>query len=259
MLSPIPDEWQYVPPASLVAGGGSYAVALASILGTMAIAFDGLHAGPAPNASGGYPLVLQNLKQAFLVVPEDMSAADALRCHQSIWDWVGKLSSAGDQHELAFVFILPGNASKGYEEALAIGLSVPAIDPVATGHAVWPRSGALSGLLDLVTTMLSMDLLPLKARRAVDGKRLALKRLRVAVTQNDPMAIQATAHAVLNAFQAAEYNLDLFCRPPSHRHGNLLRGWLNALVTGHVTQDWCDTGRDQLAAWLVEDDKQNLP
>lgn len=255
----IQDEWGYAPPESLVAGVGCYSAALAFTLGTVAIPFDRLHAGPESNSGGGFPRVLEDLKHAFLVVPEHMSATDVLRCHQSIWNWIEKLTSAGDQHELAFLFVLPNNVSKGYEEALAVGLSVPAIDPGATGHAIWRRSGGLLELLDLINATRPMDLLPLMARRTADSKRLALTRLRVAATHDDPTAIGDAVLAVCDAFYAGEYHLDLFCRPPSHRHGNLLRAWLNAGVTGPVTPDWYITGKNQLAAWLVEDDKRELP
>lgn len=259
MSFPIPDELRYAPPESLVAGVGPYSAVMAAILGTVAIPFDRLHAGPESNSCGGYPRVLEALRRALLVVPEGMSTSEALQCHQSVWDWVGKLSSGGDQHDLAFLFVLPENASRGFEEALAVGLSVPMIHPATTGHAVWRRSGALSELLDLVATTRPMDLLSLMARRVVDVKRLALTRLCVAVAQDDPTAIVAAVQAVLGAFHAAEYHLDLFCGPPSHRHGNLLRAWLNAGVTGPVTQDWCATGRNQLSVWLAEDKRQDLP
>lgn len=225
----------------------------------MVIPFDQLHAGPESNLGGGYPRVLENIKQGFLVVSEDMSPADALRCHKSIWNWIGKLSSAGDQHELAFLFVLPENASKEFEDALAVGICVPMIDPAATGHGVWRCSGEFSELLDLVTATHPMDLLPLMARRSADSRRLALTRLRAAAMHDDPTAIGAAVQAVVDAFSAAEHRLDLFCRPPSHRHGNLLRTWLNAGVTGRVTPDWYITGKNQLPAWLVEEDKWVVP
>jgi len=255
MMSRIPDELRYKSPESLVVGIGAYSAALASIMGSVAMAFDQIHDGPEPDIGGGYPRVLDNLKRVFFVVSDDMSAAEALRCHQAIWNWVEKLSCAGDQHDLVFIFILPATASKEYEDALAVGLCVPEIVPATTGHAVWRSSGTLLGLLDLVTATRPMDLLPLMARRTVDAKRLALARLRVVIMQNDYAVIREAAQAVLDAFHSAEYHLDLFCRPPSHRHGNLLREWLHADVTGPVTHDWCATGRNQIADWLIGDYK----
>jgi len=252
MQSPIPNEWQLVPPESVVVGAGPYTAALASILGTVGIPFDRFHAGPVPNAGGGYPRVLDSVRQALLVAPEDMAPGETLRCHQAVWGWIEKLSSAGDQHELRFLFILPGSVSAEYEEALAVGLCVPEIDPATTGHAVWRRSGGLFELLELIAATRPTDLVRLKARRSADRKRLALANLRVAVMDDDVAAICAAVRAVMDAFKGKEYHLDLFCRPPSHRHGNLLRGWLNAGVTGPVTQHWCTTGRGQLAGWLVD-------
>ena len=252
MQSEVPYEWQLVPPESVVVGVGTYTRALASILGTIVLPFDRLHAGPAPNAGGGYPRVLENVRQVLLVVPEDMAPADAMRCHRAVWGWIEKLSSAGDQHDLRFLFILPETASAGYEEALAVGLCVPVIDPATTGHAVWHRSGELSTLLKLIAAIRPMDIVRLKARRFADRRRRALAGLRIAVMGDAPETVLAAVLAVLDAFRGMEYHLDLFCRPPSHRHGNLLRGWLNAGVTGPVTQDWCAIGRGQLPAWLAD-------
>ncbi len=252
MSSTVLNEWQYNPPESVVVGCGSYSAALASILGTVPLPFDELHAGPEPDTDGSYECLLENLKHVLLVVSNEMAAAETLRCHQSLWRWVEKLSSAGCQHDLAFLFVLLENTSEQYEHALAIGLSVPAIHPPTTGHAVWRRSGSLPELLDLVAATQSMDLLQLTARRAVDIKRLALARLQSAVGRDDLNDLQGAVQAVFQTFRGNEYEFDLFCRPPSHRNGNLLRRWLTVAVTGTVTQDWWTTGKSQLTSWLDE-------
>jgi hypothetical protein len=250
MTHSIPDEWQCHPPEAIVAGDGSYTTVLAGVLGAAVLPLDGLHAGPEPNPDGGYPRVLDSLKRVFLVVQEDMSATDALRCHRAVWDWVEKLSSAKVEQNLAFIFVLPEHAAMDYEDALAVGLSVPAIDAATTGHAVWRRSGTLPELINLVAAIQPQDLVRLLARRKNDGKRLALGKLRIAAAQDDPVATRAAAQAVLDAFHLAKVHLDLFCRPPEHAHGHCLRRWLDACVTDPVTPDWCETGRTQLAVWL---------
>lgn len=259
MPFPVPVEWRYESLESLVVGVGAYSDALASIMGTVALPFAQLHDGPVPDMRGGYPRVLENLKRALLVVPEDMSAAEALRGHRSIWNWVERLSSAGDQHDLAFVFVLPVTDGNEYEEALAAGLCLSSIDPTSTGHGVWRQSGMLLELLELAAAIRPMDALSLRARQRSDHRQLAIEHLRDAVMQGDATAIRDAARVVLAAFRPAEYHLDLFCRAPSHRHGNLLRVWLNAGVTSPVTQDWCATGRSQLDVWLVDDNRQKLP
>jgi len=252
MPSPILNTWQYAPPESLVAGDGPYAAALASVLGAAVIPLEDLRAKPESKDDGGYPQVLESLVRVFLVVPESMSAAGALHCHQSIWEWVGLLAPARDQHELAFIFILPADVSEGFEDALAAGLGIPQVDPATTGLAVWWRSGSLSELLSLLAGIRPMDLLPLRARRAADAKHAALAKL-LAWAANDSMAVREAARGVLAAFSGCEYLLDVFCRPPCHQNGNLLRSWLKKSETETVTHDGWMEERKQLAAWLEQD------
>lgn len=247
----LPGDWQTSPPQSLVVGDGPYTAALATLLGTASIPLALLNAPPEPNERGGYTRVLNELERVFLVVPEDMQPAEALHCHHSLWGLVEKLSSAGDHHDLAFLFILPPDASRSYEEGLAIGLAVPEIDPATTGHAVWRRSGPLSGLLDLVASIQPMDLPPLRARQARDTRHAALARMRAAIAQDSPSVGKEAARAVLDAFLDHEYHLDQFCRPPWHSHGNLLRTWLGASVTSPVTQDWWAASKQHVPEWLA--------
>lgn len=253
MYSPIPNRWRCDPPESLVAGDGPYAVALALVVGAEAIRLEDLRAGPEPNDAGGYPQVFENLTRAFLVVPESMSAAEVLRCHQAVWEWFIKLAPGGDQHELAFVFILPPDASKGLEDALAAGLGIARIVTATTGHAVWRRSGSLLELLDLLASIRPMDLLLLRARRTADIKHAAIAKLLAAAAKADSIAIREAARKVWDAFSGREYLLDVFCRPPSHRNGNLLRSWLKKTVTETATQEGWLEERKQLAAWLEQD------
>src|SRR5437899_1898725 len=135
MASTIPEEWRSYPPESLVAGDGPYALALASVVGTVPLSLACLRTD-LDSEGGLYDRFLSDVTRVFLVIGDSVSAAEALRCHQAIWDWIGKLAPAGDEHDLAFLFILPPATSKGFQEALAVGLSVPEIDPATTGHAV---------------------------------------------------------------------------------------------------------------------------
>jgi hypothetical protein len=258
-LQLIPHEWFEVPLETFVAGEGPYTRALAGIFGVTSLPLSQLEGGCLEGPCEGYPLVLEALKRVVLVVPEEMAAADALRYHQFVWEWIVRLSSAADQHEAAFIFVLSENASEQYDEALAVGLSVGVTNLGTTGHAIWRRSGTLAELLELIASVRPVDLQLLMARRRVDGRRLVLNRLRLALTQDNPVVIRAAMHAVLEAFRSEEYHLDLFCRPPSHRHGNLLRKWLMIGVTGAVTRDWCATAMSQLTAWLIEQDTKVLP
>lgn len=245
-----PDEWRSTPPQALAVGDGPYTAALATVLGIASIPLALLHAGPEPNDRGGHTRVLDDLERVFLVVPEDMQAAEALHCHCLIWGLVEHLSAAGDHHDLAFVFILPADASRSYEDSLAIGLAVPEIDPATTGHGVSRRSASLFELLDLAASTHPLDLPPLRARQASDTRHAALSKLRGAVAQDDPYAASEAARQVLSAFARHEHFLDQFCCPPRHPHGHLLRAWLSAAVTGPVTQDWWTVSKQHLAEWL---------
>ncbi len=250
MPLPIPPHWRYAPPESLVVGKGAYAAALASVFKAEAITFENLRDGLKWINDSSYPQVLSDLARVFLVMSGSMSAADALQCHEAVWDWVGRLAPAGDQHELVFVFILTSDESKEFEDALAVGLSIAEIDPATTGHAVWRSSGALTELVCLLASVQPMDLLPLRARRTSDVKYATLERLRATVSRSDATAVRDAAREVLVAFSGSEYLLDVFCRPPSHRHGNLLRKWLTVTVTESVTQHWMEEAK-QLTGWLV--------
>lgn len=247
----VPQEWFTNPPRTLVIGSGPFARALTGIFAAGSLDFNVLTADPASDEDGGYPRVLERLERVCLVADERISGSEALQLHGATWEWVKKLTSAGDQHELTFVFIAGGD-SKTFEEALALGLGVAAIDPATTGHGIWRMGDSLEGLLSLFGRIRPMDLLPLRARRAADVRHVALARLRTAIAQDDPSIASEAARDVLSTFSGQEYHLDLFCRHPSHRHGNLLRTWLNSAVTGSVTPDWLSTGREQFPVWLTE-------
>jgi hypothetical protein len=247
----IPNEWRASPPQALAIGNGPYTIALATVLGIASAPLALLNALSEPNERGGHIRLLDDLERVFLVVSEGMSAAEALGCHQIVWGIVAKLSSAGDHHDLACLFILPADAPRSYEESLAIGLAVPEIDPATTGHGVWRRSGSLSELLDLAASIKRMDLPPLRGRQARDTRHAALAKLRAAVAQDDPSAANAAAQEVLASFSGHEYHLDLFCRPPRHPHGNLLRTWLSNAVTSPITHGLWATRKPDLADWLT--------
>jgi hypothetical protein len=251
MSSSIPTEWQYDPPRSFVVGDRPYASALASVLGTVALPFEQLEMGPTPSNSGGYPRIFQCLKWVFLVVPEAMPAGEALRHHHEVWEWVEKLSPDREQHDLAFVFILPPGASQSYEGTLAAGLIVREIDPATSGHAVWRRSGSLSDLLALVGRTRPMDVVRLRRRLASDSRQIALAKLRTAATEHDLKQGKEAALGVLAAFRGQEHHLDLFCQSPCHKNGHLLREWLKTAVTSIVTPAIWEEQRGKISDWLA--------
>jgi hypothetical protein len=248
VTTPIPEAWFSQPPHLLVVGEGAYACALAQILAAAHLRPDQIASEPAPNEAGAYPRVLEGLERVFLVAGISQSAADLLRMHDALWRWVEKLSPAGDQHELAILFVLPPSGD-GLARTLAAGLALEQFTPDLPGHGLAAMDDPLERLLAKATALVPQDLPPLRARQAADGRHTALAALPKA-TSNE--ARIAAALRVNEAFQGQEYLLDLFCRPPSHRHGNLLRTWLNAVVTNQVTPYNHDSSNESPADWLNE-------
>lgn len=242
-------EWNDTPLESLVIGDGCFAVVFATCFGAGLLSEKELRDGPESSLDGAF-CVPKNLERIMLVVSDNMVPAEAIQCHAAIWHQIEQSSRAKDQHDLAFVFVLPPSAGTSYEEALAAGLGLPTLDPATTGHAVWNRSGSLSELLKVIDSIQPHDLMWLQACRTADGKRKALAQLRGLPANAQPTAIQAVAKLVLDEFRDKQYLLDVYCRPPSHQNGNELRKWLRAAVTGPVTQDWWEGTRRNLDQWL---------
>jgi hypothetical protein len=252
VTSNIPETWFASPPHLLVVGGGAYARALAQVLAAGCLSSDDIASEPEPNEADAYPRVLGALEHVFLVAGTSHSAADVLRMHDGLWRWVEKLSPEGDQHELAILFVLPPTAD-GISKALAAGLGLEQFAPDVPGHGLALMDESLESLLAKSATILPQDLPPLRARQAADVRHEALKALRQAGPDE---ALLTAARRVNEVFRGQEYLLDLFCRPPSHRHGNLLRTWLNGVVTGRVTPHDAGSSDGNPSDWL---DKTRFP
>jgi hypothetical protein len=250
--TPVPDAWRSSPPHLLVLGEGAYARALAQVLAAACIRPDEIAAEPAPNEVGGYTKVLGSLERVILVAGAGDTAADLLRWHEAVWQWIEKLSPEGDQHDVAILFVLADASGSSLADGLALGLGLEKIDPATTGHGIARMSDSLETLCTTLAAIRPMDLPPLRARRAANERHQALEMLKHAASLNEPATLRVAAERVQVAFTGQEYNLDLFCRPPSHRNGNLLRGWLNRIVTGGVTP--YDAGESVVGPleWLTE-------
>jgi hypothetical protein len=246
----LPETWLASPPSNLVVGVGAYASALALILGGEFIRTEQILVGPGPNEVGGFPRVLGGLERVFLVASSSHSAADLLRIHDVVWDWVEKLSPDGDQQELSILFVVPSASCESLAIPLAAGLGLERFEVGTPGHGLIRMDSPLPALFAAVATVPSQDLPPLRAQQAANRRHALLKAL-IKATEDE---VPAAARRVNEAFVGQEYLLDLFCRPPSHRNGNQLRGWLNAVVTEEVTpynaarsdgspSDWLDEGR----------------
>ncbi len=249
---PLPKTWRASPPHLLVLGEGAYAHALAQILTASFLRPEDISADPAPNEGGGYTKVLVNLEAVILVAGTGDAASDLLRWHESVWRWIEKLSHEGDQHDVAILFVLADASGSSLADGLALGLGLEKIDPATTGHGIARMSDSLETLCASLVAIRPMDLPPLRARRAANERHQALEMLKHAASLNEPTALHAAAERVQVAFEGCEYHLDLFCRSPSHRNGNLLRGWLNRIVTGGVTP--YDAGESVVGplGWLTE-------
>lgn len=250
MPATIPNEWLVNPPVNLVVGHGPYAAAVALILGASRLSFDPLLSGPAADDHGRFPRVFGDLSRILLVVPDTMSAEEALCAHEAAWAWVVKLAPEADQHELAFLFMLPPDATDGFESALAAGLGLEGFGTGAVGYWAWRRSGALDDLIHVLTTLAPADLLVLKTRRSADRKHFAIKSLQQKLKSGEAAAIAQAAEAVIESFRDMEYQLDVFCAPPSHQNGNLFRGWLQRVVSPNSTPTGWHQEIAQVRSWL---------
>ena len=249
MPSPIPDEWRVLLPTTLVVGNAQYTAALAVIFGTTPLPLNTLLDGPRPEEDGRFRRVFEDLRRVIIVVGDGMSAAEVIQCHQAVWRWVVTISSKKEEHELSIIFVLP-DATNAYAHGIAVGLSLSEIDPATTGHALWYRSGSLVDLVDVANRTIPVDLVALRSRSARDAKHAALAQLRAAITGGDSSAVVSAARKVQAEFSGHEYQLDVLCCPPSHRHGNLLRNWLHAAVTDSVTPEQHSNARREIATWL---------
>jgi hypothetical protein len=247
--NPVPPAWLSAPPTTLVIGHGPYARALGIILGAACLGSEDLLTGPAPNDAGGFPRVLAELERVFIVAGTSDNPSESLRVHTALWEWVMKLSPNGEQHELAIVFILPPNDGCRTVESITIGLGLTGVDPTEAGHAFVLMNASLEAVLTQVGRVRPMDLPPFRSRQAADVRHAALLAMRS--TESGESLVDA-AKRVIEVFRGQEYLLDLFCRPPSHRNGNQLRDWLNAVVTGDVTAyDGPELGGNPVD-WLVD-------
>ena len=236
----IPNDWFSEPPRLLVVGGGPYANSLAQVLGAAQLALECLEGGPERNEGGGFSRVLDHLETVFLVMPDAIAPAEALWHHHWIWDWIEKLTLGREFHEVAVIFILGAEVPASFDLALATSLAVVAVDPAICGHAIWRSSGELPDLIKVARQLIRKDLQALRCRRSVNVQCKSLRAL-VAVAQSDAddKAWSSVVNSVADAFRSRNnyLNMDLFCVPPCHRNGHLLRQLLHAAVTEPVTPD----------------------
>jgi hypothetical protein len=238
MPSPVPETWSSDPPKIIVAGAGPYASRLAQSLGVIPIPLQQLEGGPAPKSDGMFDRRLNALEQVYLLIPEEMSAAEALSYHHWIWDWIEKLTTGKDCHSVSFIFIIGSEAPEAFDRAISTSLALAALDPRICGHAIWRRSGDLASLTELAERTSPRDLQALRGRRASDVRRKSLAALAAtAMSTAQARAWFAAAKTVTNAFEGRESDIDLFCVPPCHLHGNLLRDWLHCAAIGPVTPE----------------------
>lgn len=250
-LESVPARWLVEHPRNLLIGDGPYALALGQVLGATCVGLDDLLFGPTMHDEGGFPQLLGSLEGVILVAGVGDTAADLLRWHEVVWQWIEKLSPEGDQHDVAILFVLADASGSSIADGLALGLGLEKIDPATNGHGFARMGDTLETLCTTLAAIHPMDLPPLRARKAANQRYQALEELKHAASLNEPTALHAAVEWVRSAFEGCEYHLDLFCRPPNHRNGNQLRTWLNGIVTGSVTPydkaaesplDWlCDT------------------
>lgn len=247
----VPEEWLHSPPRSLVVGDGAYARALAFVLGSDQFSPKNLLAKPAAMTGQGHPLVLAKLERVCLVASSTNGAPELIRWHKGIWNWVGRLSRNGDEHDLAIIFILPDKHGSDLVQSLRTDLALSESELREHGHDICFMTDSLASIATSISAVRPMDFATLAGRRRADVRHAAIDRLRATLSQSDYGVYQEAVQAVAAAFRGAEYQLDLFCQPPAHRNGNALRQWLGASVTGQVTPEQWRDQRSTIAGWLV--------
>lgn len=240
------NEWLCEPPITLTVGEGSYAAALAFVLGSVLIDASALVFGCQENSGEPAPLVLRNLEKVVLVGGVGDSSADLLARHKDVWRWIEKLSPEGEQHDVAILFVLPLSSSSSLGKSLGVGLGLEKFDP-ESGHGIARMGDSLETLCRVLSAIRPCDLPPLRARQAGNIRHKAIRQLAVA---NDREELNQAARNVAACFAGEEYHLDMFCRPPSHRNGNHLRQWLRDAVTAGVTPESLKLIKTNLAEWI---------
>jgi hypothetical protein len=242
-----PLEWLSKPPRILVVGDDSCARAIALILDAGRVTPECLDGQVVVSDEGGAPQILHDLQRVILVGGGSRSSADLLNWHEAVWRWIERLSPEGDQHEIAVLFILADASLNSLGAALAVGLGLQTIDPATSGHGIARMSDPLHSICTALAAIKPMDLPPLRARKRADVRHAALHALRAAGTSDE---LRVLAHRVAEAFQGHEYLLDIFCRPPGHRNGNLFRAWLRGAVSEAINFEKIDDVKSSLATWL---------
>jgi len=239
----LPEAWLFDPPKILVLGEGAYSHALSRVLKAGHLGFDALGISLRLPDTSPTPLVWNDLRLVFLIGDPGRSAGDLLAFSRRLWNLVQTLTTEEEEHRLAMVFVLP-RANDTMESALVRGLALGESDPARCGIGIARMGDSLAEILALASRVDPKDFVAVRNRLAADSRRRALLQLRdsLSVEANacdSTDSIQSAAAAVAEQFRGCEYDLDLYCHPPRHPNGNVLRQWLNRAVTGMVTpMEW---------------------
>ncbi len=250
------DEWSAAPPHLLVAGDGPFAVALGQVLSGTMISLNALdeRAQEDEVAGGESYHLLEELHSIMMIVPLNAGFTDVARWVDQVWGMVERFSSAKDQHDLRWLFVPVANDHVRLEEGLRAVLAMQTGAQLTThGYGVWCPQRSLEALVGGWQTIDPTDLFTLRARRNRDGRWRALRALLDAVQGENPEAVVAVANEVATHFFKHEYLLDVFCRPPSHQHGNKFRHWLAEIVTHGVTPHLDINSRSAVEGWLLQE------
>jgi len=243
MLDEFSEGWLDQPPELLVVGESLFAHALGGILGITPVPPRIFQESGNDSRSGTELLVLSRLRLIFVVAGLGDSAGDLVALHRGLWEWVVRFTADQEEHRLRLVFILPPPFDR-LASSLASGLAFPSLEAAGKACSIVAMDLSLADLLTTASTTAMTDFVAVRGRFKADLRRNALRRLADLVSRSDAgsevaEAIRDAAVAVTEVFRNQEYDLDLFCRPPRHRNGNLLRQWLGHAVTGMVTPlDW---------------------
>jgi hypothetical protein len=231
--------WLAEPPHSWVVGSGAYGQALALVLGAEPMTYEMLAVTPEAEMGGRLPRVLNELDRVILLPESGHSAADVLRIWEAVWRWIERLSAAGEDHEVVFLVLASPSGKESMARALSVGMGMSEKEMSAHGQVVGEAGMPLSELIELLQSAKPCDHVRLVNRRNADACRRALAELVMAAESGGAGDdITTAAERVRGAFGGREYDLDLFCQPPSHANGNRLRNMVKRLVTEPVTPEF---------------------
>ena len=250
MLDSSPSDWLNKRPDILIVGEGSCARALSAVIqGAETVIFE--TKGDGSSLPKGWESrirklsPLQNVKAILLIWQSDMSAGDLVWRHSRLWEFILEWNGDDEFQKMGWVIATAHTQSAEQRHQLARQLLVPDLSG-DHGYVLWERNSGLLELLEVVEQVHRVDRQEWEARKQHDAKRRRLADLTKVLLNGDLEDVGNYSQAVLAQFEALEMEIDNYCVPNCHTHGNQWRSWLRDAVTNDVTPEMMARGRSLL-------------